>query len=67
VVCDTTALTADQVRGDARTLLSAFKVPTVWLLLDSEDAIPRWSTGKVDIRRLRDMLAGAERWGESGV
>jgi acyl-CoA synthetase (AMP-forming)/AMP-acid ligase II len=56
VVCDTAVTTADQLRDVARKLLSAFKVPTVWLLVDSDDAIPRGSTGKVDIQRLRDML-----------
>lgn len=56
VVCR--ALTAEQLRGSARNLLSAFKVPTVWLLLDSDDDIPRGGTGKVDIRRLRAMLTG---------
>ncbi len=57
VVCDTAATTADGLRGAARKLLSSFKVPTVWLLLDSDDAVPRRSTGKVDIQRLRGMLA----------
>jgi hypothetical protein len=37
-------------------MLSSFKVPTVWLLLDSDETIPRGPTGKVDIRRLRDMF-----------
>lgn len=55
VVCR--ALTAEQLRGSARTLLSAFKVPTVWLLLDSDDDVPRGGTGKVDVRRLREMLS----------
>jgi acyl-CoA synthetase (AMP-forming)/AMP-acid ligase II len=54
VVCR--ALTAEQLRGSARTLLSAFKVPTVWLLLESDEDVPRGGTGKVDIRRLREML-----------
>jgi acyl-CoA synthetase (AMP-forming)/AMP-acid ligase II len=54
VVCR--ALSAEQLRGSARTLLSAFKVPTVWLLLQSDDDVPRGGTGKVDIRRLREML-----------
>ena len=54
VVCR--ALTAERLRDSARTLLSAFKVPTVWLLLDSDDDVPRGGTGKVDIRRLRAML-----------
>jgi acyl-CoA synthetase (AMP-forming)/AMP-acid ligase II len=55
VVCDP-ALTVDQLRASAKSLLSSFKVPTVWLLVDSDDAIPRGSTGKVDIRALREML-----------
>lgn len=50
-------LTAAGLREQARTLLSAFKVPTVWLLVESPDAIPRGPTGKVDKRRLRAMLA----------
>jgi acyl-CoA synthetase (AMP-forming)/AMP-acid ligase II len=50
-------LTAEQLRKAARTLLSAFKVPTVWLLLESDDDVPRGSTGKVDIGRLRDMFS----------
>jgi acyl-CoA synthetase (AMP-forming)/AMP-acid ligase II len=59
VVCDTTTITAEQLRSAARTLLSSFKVPTVWLLVDSDDAIPRGPTGKVDVQRLREMLAAA--------
>lgn len=55
VVCRT--LSAEQLRGSARTLLSPFKVPTVWLLLDADDDVPRGGTGKVDIRRLREMLS----------
>jgi acyl-CoA synthetase (AMP-forming)/AMP-acid ligase II len=58
VVCDP-ALTAEQLSSSARTLLSAFKVPTVWLLLESDDDVPRGATGKVDIHRLRDMLINA--------
>jgi acyl-CoA synthetase (AMP-forming)/AMP-acid ligase II len=56
VVCGDRALTAEQVHGWARNLLSAFKVPTVWLLLQSDDDVPRGATGKVDIQRLREML-----------
>jgi acyl-CoA synthetase (AMP-forming)/AMP-acid ligase II len=56
VVCDTTATTVGQLRGSAREVLSSFKVPTVWLLLDSDDTIPRGPTGKVDVGRLREML-----------
>ncbi len=59
VVCDTAATTAKALRASARTVLSSFKVPTVWLLVDSDDTIPRGPTGKVDVRRLREMLADA--------
>jgi acyl-CoA synthetase (AMP-forming)/AMP-acid ligase II len=41
-------------------VLSSFKVPTVWLLVDSDDTIPRGPTGKVDVRRLRELLADAD-------
>ena len=58
VVCDTAANSAEQLRGAARNLLSSFKVPTMWLLIDSDDTIPRGSTGKVDAGRLRRLLAG---------
>ena len=47
----------DRLREGARKLLSAFKVPTVWLLVDSDDAIPRGGTGKVDVAALKQMLA----------
>jgi acyl-CoA synthetase (AMP-forming)/AMP-acid ligase II len=53
VICDTTV---EHLHTEARKRLSAFKVPTVWLLLDSDDGVPRGTTGKVDVRRLRDML-----------
>jgi acyl-CoA synthetase (AMP-forming)/AMP-acid ligase II len=59
VVCDTAATTAEQLRESARTLLSTFKVPTVWLLVDSDDMIPRGPTGKVDVARLRGLLISA--------
>ena len=60
VVCDTAATTAEELRASARTVLSSFKVPTVWLLVDSDDTIPRGPTGKVDVRRLRELLADAD-------
>jgi acyl-CoA synthetase (AMP-forming)/AMP-acid ligase II len=60
VVCDTTVTTVERLRRSARELLSSFKIPTVWLLLDSEETIPRGPTGKVDVRRLRDMLHAAD-------
>jgi acyl-CoA synthetase (AMP-forming)/AMP-acid ligase II len=56
VVCR--GLTAEQLHSSARDLLSAFKVPTVWLLLESDDDLPRGATGKVDTRRLRELLVG---------
>jgi acyl-CoA synthetase (AMP-forming)/AMP-acid ligase II len=57
VVCDTAANTAEQLRTAVRKLLSSFKVPTMWLLVDSDDTIPRGPTGKVDVRRLRELLS----------
>lgn len=62
VVGDT--LTVDAVRRAARTLLSSFKVPTVWLLLDDDTAIPRGTTGKFDVVRLRGLLAGTASNGD---
>ena len=56
VVCDTAATTSEQLRESSRKVLSSFKIPTVWLLVDSDDEIPRGPTGKVDARRLRELL-----------
>jgi acyl-CoA synthetase (AMP-forming)/AMP-acid ligase II len=56
VVCDTAGTTAEKLRNAACGVLSAFKVPAVWLLLDSDDPIPRGPTGKVDTRRLRELF-----------
>jgi len=58
-VVRTGALGVEHLRGSARELLSAFKVPTVWLLLESGDDVPRGATGKVEIHRLREMLINA--------
>jgi acyl-CoA synthetase (AMP-forming)/AMP-acid ligase II len=60
VVCDA-VLDSEQLTRSARTLLSSFKVPTVWLLVESDDDVPRGGTGKVDVRRLREMLAETSR------
>jgi acyl-CoA synthetase (AMP-forming)/AMP-acid ligase II len=49
-------MTAEQLRVAARKLLSSFKVPTVWLTVDSDDAVPRGATGKVDVPALKRML-----------
>ncbi len=46
----------DRLRAAARKLLSSFKIPTVWLLVESDAAIPRGGTGKVDVAALRQML-----------
>jgi acyl-CoA synthetase (AMP-forming)/AMP-acid ligase II len=46
----------ERLRSAARNLLSSFKIPTVWLVVDSDDAIPRGGTGKVDVAALRQML-----------
>jgi acyl-CoA synthetase (AMP-forming)/AMP-acid ligase II len=61
VVCDTAATNVAYLQRSARELLSSFKVPTVWLLLASGDTIPRGPTGKVDVRRLREMLTDEDR------
>jgi acyl-CoA synthetase (AMP-forming)/AMP-acid ligase II len=61
VVCGDHAATAEQLRSSARKLLSAFKVPTVWLLLESDDDVPRGGTGKPDTHRLREMLTEANQ------
>lgn len=55
------ALTAERLHVSARELLSSFKVPTLWLLLESDDDVPRGGTGKVDIQRLRERLIEANR------
>jgi acyl-CoA synthetase (AMP-forming)/AMP-acid ligase II len=60
VVCDTDTTTAQELHTAARMLLSSFKVPTVWLLLDSDDAVPRRVTGKADVQRLREMLTASQ-------
>lgn len=52
-------LSIEDLRAAARTQLSAFKVPTIWVRLASDDEVPRGSTGKLDVRRLREMLTDA--------
>jgi acyl-CoA synthetase (AMP-forming)/AMP-acid ligase II len=56
VVIGNTAV--EELRTAARKRLSSFKVPTVWLTVKSDDDIPRGTTGKVDVRRLREMFIG---------
>jgi acyl-CoA synthetase (AMP-forming)/AMP-acid ligase II len=62
LVCGDRALTPDQLHASARKLLSAFKVPTLWLMLRSDDDVPRGTTGKVDTQRLREMLIEANSY-----
>lgn len=54
-----TSLSAAELRTAAGGILSTFKVPTVWWIVDSADAIPVGATGKPDKRRLREMLAAS--------
>lgn len=56
VVCDD-GTSVDGLRTSARAVLSSFKVPTVWLVADSDADVPRGSSGKVDVRRLRVLLS----------
>jgi acyl-CoA synthetase (AMP-forming)/AMP-acid ligase II len=60
VVC-TSPLTVERLKASARKLLSAFKVPSLWLVLQSDDDVPRGATGKVDTQRLREMLIAANQ------
>ncbi len=55
VVC-TEPTTSEALTAAARTVLSSFKVPTVWALLDDEDRVPRGATGKVDVAGLRELI-----------
>ncbi|MFC8044037.1 class I adenylate-forming enzyme family protein [Nocardia sp. NPDC057353] len=48
--------TPDELRAAARGVLSAFKIPAIWLPLDSDDLVPRGGTGKVDLPALRALL-----------
>src|ERR1700724_2356662 len=57
VIGDTTV---DQLRAAARKLLSSFKVPTVWLVVDSEEDIPRGTARKVDAPPVRAMRADTQ-------
>ncbi|MFE3543904.1 class I adenylate-forming enzyme family protein [Nocardia sp. NPDC059177] len=56
VVCDP-ATTPESLRAEVRESLSAFKIPTVWVLLDSPELVPRGGTGKADLPGLRALLA----------
>lgn len=60
VVGDVGVLSEDALTSAARAELSAFKVPTRWLLTDDEDLVPRGATGKLDARRLRAQFSESE-------
>lgn len=49
-------LSVEVLRATMREAISPFKVPTLWLLLDDEEYVPRGATGKVDNTALRAML-----------
>ncbi len=55
VVCRDAA-TRQQLRAAARSVLSSFKVPTIWRIVGDDDDVPRGATGKVDPARLRELL-----------
>jgi acyl-CoA synthetase (AMP-forming)/AMP-acid ligase II len=46
----------DEIAAAARHRLSAFKVPSVWLVVDGPDAVPTSATGKVDKPGLQELL-----------
>jgi acyl-CoA synthetase (AMP-forming)/AMP-acid ligase II len=48
--------TVDEVASEARTRLSAFKVPKRWTLATSLDAVPTLATGKVDKSGLQQLI-----------
>jgi acyl-CoA synthetase (AMP-forming)/AMP-acid ligase II len=52
-------LAVEDLHAAARERLSSFKVPTVWRAVDTDAAIPRKATGKVDVGALRGMLREA--------
>jgi len=55
------ALAVAQLEKSARERLSAFKIPTRWLLLDSLAQLPRSATGKLDKVRLQSLILSASR------
>jgi acyl-CoA synthetase (AMP-forming)/AMP-acid ligase II len=54
-------LSVAQLACAAREVLSAFKLPRLWLLLGPDEDFPRLVSGKVDVTKLREMI------GERGV
>ena len=54
-------LTIPTLVSGARATLSPFKVPTLWLIVTDEEAVPRGATGKVDAAALRELLREGDR------
>jgi acyl-CoA synthetase (AMP-forming)/AMP-acid ligase II len=46
----------EELAGEARKRLSAFKVPTRWLVSDSADDAPMTPTAKIDKPALQELL-----------
>jgi acyl-CoA synthetase (AMP-forming)/AMP-acid ligase II len=57
VVVEGGCVAAADIAGATRERLSAFKVPTVWLVAADLGAVPRSATGKVDKAGLQRLLA----------
>jgi len=49
-------LTIDQLQHEARERLSAFKIPSRWVILKSIEQLPRTTTGKIDKPALQALL-----------
>ena len=49
-------LSIDDIVAGVRAQLSAFKVPTRWLVVTDADAVPKSATGKIDVAALRNLL-----------
>ena len=47
----------DAIPPSARARLSAFKVPTLWLVVATPDVVPMSATGKVDKPALQRLLS----------
>jgi non-ribosomal peptide synthetase component E (peptide arylation enzyme) len=50
----------EQLRGDAAAQLSAFKMPSRWIVFESLNELPRMATGKIDKPRLRQLLQNSK-------
>jgi acyl-CoA synthetase (AMP-forming)/AMP-acid ligase II len=55
--------TVDAIRRIVRQRLSAFKVPTLWLVTPEADTVPMLASGKVDKLALQALLAAEGGWG----